>query len=268
MLDVVCRSLSRGAGRSRCALRAGPALRAERGDFPRPATHTSVCRSLAPDDDRRVLALWRLAQVYEARQLLVSARDSYLEMAGAVSQDETWRTRTEAHRRLVLLAGPSWRGRFMRRSSPSVRSRRLRLPLFRRWHWQPPHGEPAQTLVAEGIAPSLDCGPGVPGREDGAAAAGPGDRRDAMVGRSGAPAVWAGYLSDKLIVATPRQIAALELSQGTVQWRFDVKQAGKDADRPDPFANAAEPSSERPAAGLSFVGFPAREGPGLLPAQP
>ncbi len=53
----------------------------------------------------------------------------------------------------------------------------------------------------------------------------------------GAPAVWAAYVSDKLIVATTQQIAALELSQGTIQWRFDVSKAGKEARRPDPFAN-------------------------------
>ncbi len=56
----------------------------------------------------------------------------------------------------------------------------------------------------------------------------------------GGPPVWAGYLSDKLIVATSRQIAALELSQGSVQWRFDVSKAGKDTRRPDPFAGPAE----------------------------
>ena len=34
---------------------------------------------VAPDDDRRALAIWRLAHVYETRKLFVSARDSYLE---------------------------------------------------------------------------------------------------------------------------------------------------------------------------------------------
>ena len=70
----------------------------------------------------------------------------------------------------------------------------------------------------------------------------------------GGPAVWAGYLADKLIVATSRQIAALELAQGTIQWRFDVSKAGKDARRPDPFAGPAE-AAPGPA--------PAPEGPFL-----
>ncbi len=35
---------------------------------------------IAPDDDRRAQAIWRLAHVYEARKLFVSARDSYLEL--------------------------------------------------------------------------------------------------------------------------------------------------------------------------------------------
>ena len=33
----------------------------------------------------------------------------------------------------------------------------------------------------------------------------------------GSPVVWAGYLADKLIVATRRRIVGLELAQGTVQ---------------------------------------------------
>ncbi len=35
----------------------------------------------APDEERRAQALWRLAHVYEARKLLLAARDSYLELA-------------------------------------------------------------------------------------------------------------------------------------------------------------------------------------------
>ena len=71
----------------------------------------------------------------------------------------------------------------------------------------------------------------------------------------GAPAVWAGYLADKLIAATPRQIVALELGQGTVQWRYDLSRSGKNLDRPDPFADAKEgdptPRRDRPNEVLS-----------------
>ena len=35
---------------------------------------------IAPDDDRRAQAIWRLAHVYEARKLFLSARDSYLDL--------------------------------------------------------------------------------------------------------------------------------------------------------------------------------------------
>ncbi len=55
------------------------------------------------------------------------------------------------------------------------------------------------------------------------------------------PTVWAGYLADKLIAATPRRIVALELGQGTVQWKYDAVDAGKDQDQLDPFARANDP---------------------------
>ena len=76
-----------------------------------------------------------------------------------------------------------------------------------------------------------------------------------MVGRSRRPAVWAGYLSDKLIVSTGRRIVALELAQGSVQWRFDTQQAGKDLDRPDPFANPAEAPERVQTAGQALSDF-------------
>ena len=41
---------------------------------------------IAPDDDRRAQAIWRLAHVYETRKLFVSARDSYLELQARFPQ--------------------------------------------------------------------------------------------------------------------------------------------------------------------------------------
>src|SRR5439155_7085910 len=61
----------------------------------------------------------------------------------------------------------------------------------------------------------------------------------------GSPVVWAGYLADKLIVATRRRIVGLELAQGTVQWRYDLDRPGQEAARPDPFAAAGD-ADERP----------------------
>jgi hypothetical protein len=71
------------------------------------------------------------------------------------------------------------------------------------------------------------------------------------------PAVWAGYFSDKLIAATSRQIAALELGQGTVQWRIDLSRSGKDTIRANPFASAkpADAGETRERADLTLSGF-------------
>ncbi len=48
-----------------------------------------------------------------------------------------------------------------------------------------------------------------------------------------------------MIAATPHQIVALDLSQGTVQWRFGLDPTGKESARPDPFADAGDPGEER-----------------------
>ena len=71
----------------------------------------------------------------------------------------------------------------------------------------------------------------------------------------GSPAVWAGYLEDKLIAADGRQVVALDLASGTVLWRYQPGAGGKDANRPDPFAAAERRSDGRPsaAAGPSMV---------------
>jgi cellulose synthase operon protein C len=211
------------------------------------ASHTyKRLQSIATDDDRRVLALWRLAHVYEARQLLISARDAYLELLARfptkpLAQDG--RRGKAGELAAAELARPLYASIVADRPEPPTP-----LPLFRRWHWQPRSNQPVRTLTACGVVPSLDSGRLFLIENNGLRLLDPLSGAPRWASDLGAPAVWAGYVSDKLIVATAHQIAALELSQGTIQWRFDVSKAGKDARRPDPFANPPE-VPERPVAG-------------------
>jgi outer membrane protein assembly factor BamB/tetratricopeptide (TPR) repeat protein len=209
--------------------------------------------NLAPDDDRRVLALWRLAHVYEARRLLVSARDSYLELLTRYPKrvlSEKGRQATAAELASAQLARPLYASIVAERSEPPTP-----LPLLRRWQWQPREGEPLKALAASGVAPSLDCGRVFLVEKTGMRLLDPltGAKRWSV--DLGAPAVWAGYLADKLIVATPHQVVALDLATGSVQWRYDVSKAKNDADRPNPFANPADPEKRPKPSGPSLSGF-------------
>ena len=208
---------------------------------------------LATDDERRVAALWRLAHVYEARHLLLSARDSYLELKARFPKTlvlDHDRKATVAVLVAEELARPVYASIVADRPQPPTP-----LPLLRRWHWQPPAKEPVRLLCAQGVAPSLDAGRVFIVLKTGLRLLDPSTGAPRWSADLGAPAVWAGYLADKLIVATARQIVALELSEGSVQWRFDSTRIGKNLDRPDPFANPAEGGDRVEPSGQSLKDF-------------
>jgi outer membrane protein assembly factor BamB len=245
VLDQVCRAYPEARVIADALLELGGLH--EQGGRLSDASHTyKRLLSVATDDDRRVLALWRLAHVYEARQLLVSARDSFLELQARFPKKalvHEGRSAAAGELAAAQLARPLYASIVADRPEPATP-----LPLFRRWHWQPRDGQPVRTLIAGGVVPSLDSGRVFLVEKTGLRLLDPLTGVPRWSSDLGAPAVWAGYLSDKLIVATSRQIAALELSHGTIQWRFDTSTVGKDVRRPDPFANPAE-LPERPAGG-------------------
>jgi len=208
---------------------------------------------IAPDDLHRAQAIWRLAHVYEARKLFVAARDSFLDLQSRFAD--------------VQLPGAGARGTVAELVAAELaRSPYVHLvadrpvpptpvPLVRRWHSQAPISQSLRVIGVEGVAPSPDAGRLYLVENTGLRMLDPASGLPRWSSELGAPAVWAGYLADKLIVATPRQIAALEIGQGTVQWRYDLSRTGKDLDRPDPFADAREaspaPRRDRPSEALS-----------------
>jgi outer membrane protein assembly factor BamB len=205
-----------------------------------------------------VRALWRLARVYEARQLLVSARDCYLDLLtrypkqAMVHEGRSWSVGELA---AAELGRPAYASIAADRPEPPTP-----LPLFRKWHWQPRESLPVKAIFACGVLPSADSGRVFLAEKTGLRLLDPETGAPRWVSELGAPPVWAGYLSDKLIVATSRQIAALELSQGSIQWRFDVAKAGKHTRRPDPFAEPALAVVGPQPAGPSLSGFQISKG--------
>ena len=251
VLDLVCRAYPEAVVVPDALLELGMLHEKERRLADASNTYKRL-QILAEDDDRRVQALWRLAHVYEARQLPVSARDSYLELLARFPKKELedqGRRATVAELAGAQLSRPVFASIVAERAEPPTP-----VPLFRRWQWQPREGEPLKSIAASGVAPSLDCGRVFLVEKTGMRLLDPVSGAKRWSVDLGAPAIWAGYLADKLIVATARQVAALELASGGVQWRYDASKAGKDLDRPDPFANPADPESSE-AAGSSLSGF-------------
>jgi outer membrane protein assembly factor BamB len=191
--------------------------------------------SLASDDEERARAIWRLARVYEARKLYLSARDTYADLLARYPQarvPDTDRGGPVADVVTALLARSPYSLLEGDRPQPLIP-----LPLFRRWHWQPPANQEMRAVCAEGIAPSLDASRLLLVEREGLRLLDPRTGSPRWFSEMGGPINWAAYSADKIIVASARAIAALDLAQGTVAWRYGGAAAGKGSARPDPFAN-------------------------------
>src|SRR5262249_39605066 len=227
VLDLVCRAYPEAQVVPEALLALGGFYEAGRRLSEASNTYKRL-QSLAQDDEHRAQALWRLAHVYETRQLLVAARDSYLEL---LERYPTKDIEEPGRRGTVLELAGSELSRPVFASIVGERAvAHAPVPLFRRWQWQGRGGEPLKPMSSAGVAPALDCGRVFLVEKTGMRLLDPltGEQRWSL--DLGAPAVWAGYLSDKLIVATNHQVAAVEINKGGVQWRYDTT-AKKDADR-------------------------------------
>ncbi len=139
---------------------------------------------VAPDDDRRALAIWRLAHVYETRKLFVSARDSYLELHGAVSQDQFEGTRTRRRGNGRRTGCVRTRAAHLRPARCGSSTPPMPVPLVRRWYWQAPSSPPLKVIERFRGCPVAGGGTAVPGREERPALARSVQRITAVVGRA------------------------------------------------------------------------------------
>ena len=184
------------------------------------------------DHDGQARAYWGLGRSFEAQKLWVPAREAYLHVAakgpesGPESKGKTEATLAET------VADRLGRPPFDRMPG-SHDEPRVPIPLRRRWdrHWP----QYSKLLVAAGTPPSAESArvflsqAGVIGPVDPVSGASQWNH-----GLEGDPN-WVGYLADKVIVATPTRIVALSLSDGAIDWKYDLGKANPNAEA-DPFA--------------------------------
>ena len=101
--------------------------------------------------------------------------------------------------------------------------------MVRRWHWESPADRSVRAVGIDGIVPSRDAGRIALSRRDALSLFDPSNGSTRWSAELGSGAVWACYLADKVIAATPQQILALDLNQGTVQWRYGLDPSAKEA---------------------------------------
>jgi cellulose synthase operon protein C len=197
---------------------------------------------LAGDDPRRARAIWSIARVYEARKLYVAARDAYLDLFSRFPkvQLEPGTGPTVAERVSDKLSRPPYSSLIADRPQPPIP-----LPMVRKWHWEAPGDRLVRAMGIEGELPSLEAGRILLNRRHALRLLNPADGSTRWAAELDEHTVWAGYLADKVIAATPRHVVALDLNQGTPQWRFDLDRIGKEAPHPDPFAVAGDAGNAR-----------------------
>ena len=248
MLDQVCRAYPEARGRSRRASRARRRSTSVSGRLAE-ASHTYK-RLLEHCSGRRSAVRWRSGgwrTSYEARQALRSRRGTVTSNCWRGFPSKPWIDRPRAGRSAELAAAELARPPSLdcRRASGAADADAVVPPMALA---AARDSQPTQGVLALRASPRRwTAGRVFLVEKAGLRLLDPmtGGRRDGRVDL-GAPAVWAGYLADKLIVATSRQIAALELSQGTVQWRYDaVARRARTRDRPDPFADAEPTETPR-----------------------
>jgi outer membrane protein assembly factor BamB len=194
-------------------------------------------------EQARARALWRLAHAYAAGNLLVSARDTYLQLLQRYPQvklAEEGNGAPLADLVAAELSRPPLAQIAAARPRPPVP-----FPLARKWTRESSGTRTMHVLTAPGMPPGLHASRDflVDGTKLSPLDPASGQPRWSV--DMGAPAVWVGYLADKLLAATSQRVVALDLEAGAEQWRFT--KGGKTRPRrgPDPFARP-EPASGDP----------------------
>ncbi len=208
----------------------------------------------SPNDEARARALWRLAHVYEARGYLVSARDAYLQIQARypmIRIEDAGRSASVSELVSAELARGPLAQIVADRPRPVIPS-----PMTRRWNWQGTDAAgSAHPLTASGSPPAVDSSRDFLADDVGLTPLDPVTGARRWTADLGARAVWVGYLADKLVAATSRQVVALDVRTGAVQWRFGQEGVAQPRPGPDPFARD-EPRADAPETlGSALHGF-------------
>jgi outer membrane protein assembly factor BamB len=216
---------------------------------PAAAAYKRLLSLSSPSDEARVRALWRLAQVFESQNLLVSARDALLQILTRyprIRLDDLGRDGPVADLASSKLARAPLSQVAADRPRPSTP-----LPLARVWQSQAAKSRRLQVLPAIGLPPGLHSSRvfTVEGGSLSPIDQATGEHR--WKADMGAQATWVGYLTDKLLAATSQQIVALDLNTGAELWRSGHGPPARTRRGPDPFARpvaaAASPETSRRA---------------------
>lgn len=223
------------------------------------AVYKRLLASAAPDGQTRARALWRMARADEARGYLVSARDAYLRLrsqypkARIDGEDEPASAADLASAALERSPLADLAADLPRPPTPS--------PLARGWTWRGDEGpDAARPLAALGTPPAVDLSRALLVDNTDLLALDPRTGAPLWTAELGERAIWAGYLADKLVAATPRRVSALDPKTGEVRWRFGRDDDPEPKRRPDPFArgdppaDASKRSLAAPLSGFQVVG--------------
>jgi outer membrane protein assembly factor BamB len=124
----------------------------------------------------------------------------------------------------------------------------LGLPLQRRWDSRWPAS--IRPLAAEGTPPSADQGRIFLVEGSTLRAVDPRTGKASWAANLGAEPIWAGYLADRLVVATRTKVVSLERGQGAVEWQFDSAAPAPRAAGPFGKGDIADPAREQGSAQL------------------
>jgi outer membrane protein assembly factor BamB/TolA-binding protein len=207
-------------------------------------------------DIARARALWRLAQVYESQNYLVSARDVYLQIDARFPRVTLAELGPES--RLADLVS----ARLARPSMAQIASDRPRpavpLPLGRRWQVRSPNSRSLRVLAAAGLPPGLQSSRVFLIDGNRFSPLDPGTGQQRWTSDIGSPAGWVGYLSDKLLAANSEKLIAFDPTTGAAHWQYAGSGPPRALRGPDPFgrndAHAAAESGRAPLHDFHLVG--------------
>lgn len=212
--------------------------------------------AIAPNDSYRARAIWGLARAYEARKLWWAARESYVRAQARFAPVRIEWNGEEAT--LGSLAAerlgrpPFDRMGGERGGGEPV----LAPPLVRRWSQRT--AEPVRPLAIDGQLPNAAAPRILLVQGTKVYTLDPEKGQEGWSRDLGDSPAWAGYLADKLIVATAGKLVALAASDGRTAWSFPQDGgAFSDATDVNPFAriDALEGKAEdrpRSRAGLAI----------------
>ena len=234
----------------------------------RPAAATQAYKRLltlgAVPDVARARALWRLAHVYEAENYLVSARDAYLQIQTRYPRIKLQELATDVplgERVSAELA----RGPLAQIALDRPRAT-VPLPLARRWHVQSQNGRKVRVLSAVGTPPGLQSSRAFAVEGSVLTPLDPATGEPRWTVDLGSPAVWVGYLSDKVVAASAQRVVGLDPATGAEQWRFAAGMPSRSRRLPDPFARPDPPAGGAEGARAAFHDFQPGWRPALLSA--